>query len=124
MGSQSVPRSGTSNRTGTPSPLALIDTRTAIAPLERSDPVACSTTIADVCALASHNPDSDAPTVPAVNWTGAKLAYSVPEFCEATSIGRSLVYEEIARGRLRATKVGSRTVILREDGIAWLHSHR
>jgi excisionase family DNA binding protein len=51
-----------------------------------------------------------------------KLAYSVPELCLATSLGRSSIYEEIRRGRLRVTKVGARTVIRREDAIAWLQS--
>ena len=70
-------------------------------------------------------PKPDATAVADVlNSATSKLAYSVAEFCEATSLGRSLVYEEIRQGRLRATKIGTRTIILKEDGLAWLRSHR
>jgi excisionase family DNA binding protein len=55
---------------------------------------------------------------------GKRLAYSVPELCQATSLGRSLIYEEIRNGRLKATKVGARTLILRGDAEAWLQSLR
>jgi excisionase family DNA binding protein len=69
-------------------------------------------------------PEPDgAPVADVISSATSKLAYSVPEFCEATSLGRSLVYEEIRKGRLRATKIGTRTIILREDGLAWLRSH-
>ena len=50
-----------------------------------------------------------------------KLAYSVETFCLAFDIGRSTVYEEIRSGRLKAHKVGARTIIALEDGIAWLN---
>lgn len=44
-----------------------------------------------------------------------KLAYSIGEACEATSLGRSTIYNLIAAGRLRLRKVGRRSVILGED---------
>jgi hypothetical protein len=50
-----------------------------------------------------------------------KPAYSVETFCLAFDIGRSSVYEEIRTGRLKAHKVGTRTIIALEDGLAWLH---
>lgn len=40
-----------------------------------------------------------------------KLAYSIAEAVEATSISKSNLYEKIARGEISATKVGRRTVI-------------
>lgn len=40
-----------------------------------------------------------------------KLAYSIREACEASSLGRSTVYAHIAAGRLQFRKIGGRTVI-------------
>lgn len=40
-----------------------------------------------------------------------KLAYSIREACHASSLGRSTIYSHIASGRLRAVRVGGRTVI-------------
>ena len=47
---------------------------------------------------------------------------TIPEFCVWSRIGRTRVYEEIATGALRALKIGRRTVIKREDAVAWLDS--
>jgi hypothetical protein len=55
-----------------------------------------------------------------------RLAYSIAELSAATSISRSVLYAQ-AKGReatLRFTKVGRRTVILREDAEAWLRQLR
>lgn len=49
-----------------------------------------------------------------------KLAYSIAEFAQMTGVGRSLLYEEITKGNLRVRKAGRRTLILQEDGQAWL----
>jgi excisionase family DNA binding protein len=51
-----------------------------------------------------------------------KAASSISTFCERHDIGRSTVYEEIKKGRLRAVKVGRRTLITDEDERAWLAS--
>lgn len=40
-----------------------------------------------------------------------KLGYSIREACQASSLGRSTLYSHIAAGRLRATRVGGRTII-------------
>ena len=40
-----------------------------------------------------------------------KLAYSIKEACLATSLSRSTVYAHILAGRLRAVRVGGRTLI-------------
>ena len=42
-------------------------------------------------------------------------AISVREFCERYRLGHTLTYELIKKGKLRAVKVGSRTLILRSD---------
>lgn len=44
-----------------------------------------------------------------------KLAYRIDEASRASGIGRTKIYEEMKGGRLRACKVGNRTLILRED---------
>lgn len=49
----------------------------------------------------------------------SKKAYSVNEFCEIYSIGRTLTYEEISAGRLPVRKLGRRTLILVEDAEKW-----
>ena len=47
--------------------------------------------------------------------SGQKLAYSVDEAAEATSICKSALYEDIAAGRLEKRKRGSRTIILADE---------
>lgn len=40
-----------------------------------------------------------------------KLAYSIVEACAATSLGRTSIWNHIKSGRLRAIRVGGRTLI-------------
>ena len=40
-----------------------------------------------------------------------KLTYSIREACFATSLGRTTVFAHIAAGRLKAHRIGGRTVI-------------
>jgi excisionase family DNA binding protein len=40
-----------------------------------------------------------------------KLAFSINEACAASSLGRTSIYSLIAAGRLKAVRVGGRTVI-------------
>ena len=47
-------------------------------------------------------------------------AMSVSEFAERYGISRSKTYEEIGAGRLRALKVGKRTLITEDDAEIWL----
>jgi excisionase family DNA binding protein len=49
-----------------------------------------------------------------------KAAYSIAEFCELVSLGRSRVFEEIRDKRLRIVKVGRRTLIPALEVTAWL----
>lgn len=49
-------------------------------------------------------------------------ALSIDAFCSRYGIGRTTAYQEIAAGRLRAVKVGRRTLITRDAAEAWLAS--
>ncbi len=40
-----------------------------------------------------------------------KIGYSIREACQASSLGRTTLYNHIAAGRLRATRIGGRTII-------------
>jgi len=51
---------------------------------------------------------------------GEKRAFSIEEFCRRFGIGRTKVYEELKRGRLRARKIGRRTIVTEDDAEAWL----
>lgn len=44
-----------------------------------------------------------------------KLAYSIAEACQVSSLGRSTIYNLIASGKLRARRVGGRRVILADS---------
>lgn len=44
-----------------------------------------------------------------------KIAYSIKEACKASSLGRTTLYAHIAANRLRAVRVGGRTVIPAES---------
>jgi predicted DNA-binding transcriptional regulator AlpA len=49
-----------------------------------------------------------------------KLAYSIGELAASGPVGRSTIYNAIAAGRLRAKKIGRRTIVLDEDWRAFL----
>jgi excisionase family DNA binding protein len=44
-----------------------------------------------------------------------KLAYSTKEACNASSLGRTTLYAHIAAKRLKAVRIGGRTVIPAES---------
>jgi excisionase family DNA binding protein len=44
-----------------------------------------------------------------------KIAYSIREACQVSSLGRTTLYKHIAAGRLRANRVGGRVVIPAES---------
>jgi excisionase family DNA binding protein len=39
------------------------------------------------------------------------IAYSIKDACAASSLGRTTIYSHIAAGRLRAVRIGGRTII-------------
>ena len=45
------------------------------------------------------------------NHYSPKLGYSIREACQASSLGRTTIYSHISAGRLRAVRVGRRTII-------------
>ncbi len=45
----------------------------------------------------------------------SKLAYSVKDACGASSLGKTTLYKHIAAGRLRAVRIGGRTIIPAES---------
>jgi len=44
-----------------------------------------------------------------------KIAYSIKEACKASSLGRTTLYAHIAANRLRAVRIGGRTLIPAES---------
>lgn len=49
-----------------------------------------------------------------------QLAYSPIDACRQLGIGRTTLYEEISAGRLKALKIGARTLIPGASMQAWL----
>lgn len=77
--------------------------------------------------MTSHNADDPANTAARGGDAAGPApfsprAFSIPEFCGRYGIGRTNAYQEIATGRLRAVKVGRRTLITQGDAEAWLAS--
>lgn len=50
----------------------------------------------------------------------SRLAYSIPRLAAMSDCGRSSLYDEIAHGRLIASKVGRRTIVTRKNALRWL----
>jgi hypothetical protein len=51
-----------------------------------------------------------------------RLAYTVAQLAARVGVGRTLLYGEIAAGRLIASKAGRRTIITCENAQAWLRN--
>jgi excisionase family DNA binding protein len=49
-------------------------------------------------------------------------AFAVREFCARYGICRQTFYEEVKRGRIKAKKLGKKTLILRADAENWAAS--
>jgi excisionase family DNA binding protein len=49
-------------------------------------------------------------------------ALTVHDFCKQYRIGRDKFYNEVRSRRLRALKVGKKTLILKRDAEAWVES--
>jgi excisionase family DNA binding protein len=52
----------------------------------------------------------------------APLALSVKAFCKKANIGHDKFYDEVRKGRLRARKLGARTLIPLSEAERWLDS--
>jgi excisionase family DNA binding protein len=52
------------------------------------------------------------------------LAYAVDRAARAAGIGRTKLYEAIARGELPSVKIGKRRLVLAEDLRRWLQGKR
>lgn len=50
------------------------------------------------------------------------LALSIAEVCKATGIGRTSIFNAIREGKLRAVKLGNRTLVRAEDLRTFLES--
>lgn len=57
-----------------------------------------------------------------MNTQTQKQAYSVREFTEAFSIGRTMFYREVNEGRLKIHKIGTKTIVKAVDANAWLET--
>jgi hypothetical protein len=51
---------------------------------------------------------------------GKKLAHTIAEFAQLSGLGRSFIYQEIKAGRLIVRKAGRRSLILHDEGQAYL----
>jgi excisionase family DNA binding protein len=49
-------------------------------------------------------------------------AMTIAQFCSWAGIARSTVYKEIASGRLKARKIGYKTIIARDDADTWFQA--
>jgi hypothetical protein len=55
--------------------------------------------------------------------SGATPAFAtIDNWCALSGMGRRVTYDEIGRGNIKAIKVGARTLIDVEAGLAWLRS--
>ncbi|MCB2055547.1 MAG: hypothetical protein KDE35_15055 [Geminicoccaceae bacterium] len=52
------------------------------------------------------------------------MAYRMHEFAAATGLSRSFLYMEVKAGKLKVTKIGRATLVLRDDGVRYLEKYR
>jgi hypothetical protein len=52
----------------------------------------------------------------------SRLSFTIRGLHEATGIGRTKIYDDLATGRLHARKHGKRTIILMAEARRWLKS--
>ncbi len=52
----------------------------------------------------------------------APAAMTIDQFCRWACIGKTKLYAEVKSGRITLRKIGSKTIVLRSDGEAWLNS--
>lgn len=61
-----------------------------------------------------------APKAPSTAAPMPRFTLTIDEFCEATGMGRSLAYQQMASGGLPFVKIGKRRLIPVEGSQAWL----
>jgi len=61
-------------------------------------------------------------TLPPVAAETPKLAFTIPEVCDAIGLSRSMIYKEIKAQRLKVKKVGARVLVPVDEIKAWLKS--
>ena len=66
--------------------------------------------------MSDHTPAKKAPEAP------QKLGFTIDQSCEASTLGRSAIYQAISDGKLIAKKAGRRTIILPKHLKAYLES--
>jgi hypothetical protein len=59
---------------------------------------------------------------PAQSSANKLRARSIDQFCQCFGVGRTKAYEQIGLGRLRARKLGKRTIITDDDAEEWLRN--
>jgi excisionase family DNA binding protein len=52
----------------------------------------------------------------------SREAFAVREFCDRYGICRATFYDEVKRGRIKARKLGKKTLVLKSDAEAWAAS--
>lgn len=65
-----------------------------------------------------HVTNTSSPISPA--WAAYPAYATVPGWCAISGIKRTTTYYEISRGNLRAIKLGARTLLDVQHGLAWL----
>jgi hypothetical protein len=56
-------------------------------------------------------PTEQSAEAPSLNEAAPRLAYSVKRFCDETSIGKTMFYALVKAGKIRLTKIGTRSII-------------
>lgn len=56
--------------------------------------------------------------------TTERMAYGIKEACQAASVGRSFLYEQIKAGKLKSFTIGNRRLIASDDLEAWIEGYR
>lgn len=70
-------------------------------------------------AILSGKGAQTAPPMRNATHQSTKAAFSPREFCAAFGLGLTTFYAEVSAGRLRARKVGARTIVLASEARRW-----
>jgi len=57
-----------------------------------------------------------------MNSSEQTAAFTVVEFLDWARIGRTTFYSQVNEGKIKTRKLGKKTLILREDALAWLNA--